>query len=156
MSFVPRSSGVTALCLALAIGAVTACKTAPLVDPPRIAAATSPDASRAAIVRALVACEYVIDEESPGRIRARLQGGGWAMIVDILYDHDISIHYTDSVGLSYQLKNDVAYIHKGYNSRAEELAQEIQRQVMLVSLENRPVPRVSSPPTPTPPPASSP
>jgi hypothetical protein len=122
----------------------------PLVDPPSTPAAATPQASRAAIIRALVQYQYGIDEESPGRIRARLQRSGWTYVIDILYDKNISIHYADSVGLSYEVKNDVPYIHRGYNGRTDDLLIEIQRQVMIASSEDRPMPSVSSPATPPP------
>lgn len=145
-----RTPSVTALCLALALG-VTACRIVPLVDPPRTPAAETSQASRAAIIRALVEYGYIVDEESPGRIRARLQKSGWSYAVDILYDKDISIHYADSAGLSYQVKQDVPYIHRGYNRRTDDLLAEIRRQVTIASIESRPMPGVGSPPPPPPP-----
>jgi hypothetical protein len=145
----PRSLSLAVLCLVLAAGTVTGCRTAPLVDPPRTQVAATPELTRAAIIRALVRFNYQVDEESPGRIRARLARNAWVMIVEISYDRDVSVRYADSVGLDYEVKDDVAYIHKNYNSRADQLLKEIQRQVMIAGLENRGLPSVSQPkPTP--------
>lgn len=149
----PRSLSLAVLCLALASSAVTGCRTAPLVDPPRTQAASTPELTRAAIIRALVRYSYTLDEESPGRIRARLARNSWTMIVEISYDRDVAVRYADSVGLDYEVKDDVAYIHKNYNARADQLLKEIQRQVMIAGLENRGLPKVSQP---KPPPAAAP
>ena len=149
-----RGMSVTALCLALALVAVTGCKTVPLVDPPRIEAAPTPELSRVAIIRGLATYYYTVDEESPGRIRARLQNNSWTMIVEILYGRDISVHYADSVSLDYEVRNDVPYIHRNYNYRADDLVKEIQRQIVIVTLEAKGLPPAAGPAkSPPPPPA---
>jgi hypothetical protein len=128
---------------------VIGCKTAPLVEAPRIPihSGSTPELTRAGIIRALINLEYLVDEEGPGRIRARYQQNSWTMVVDITYGKDVAIQYADSIGLQYKVVNDVAYIHSGYNWRVQELATEIQRQMMIVELESRPMP--TAPATPT-------
>lgn len=150
MSSSSRSVSVIALCLALTMTAVTACTTVPLVDPPRTPAGPTPEQSRAAIIRALADFRYVVDEESPGRIRARLQKNAWTMIVEVDYGKDIAVHYADSVGLDYEVEDDVPQIHQNYNVRAEQLVVEIRRQIDIVALESRGLPSVggSTPPPP--------
>jgi hypothetical protein len=61
-------------------------------------------------------------------------------VVDITYGKDVAIQYVDSIGLRYKVENDVTYIHRGYNMRVQELAKEIQRQIMIAGLESRPMP----------------
>jgi hypothetical protein len=126
----------------------------PLADPPPFRSAATPELSRIAIIRALADQRYTIDEESPGRIRARLQRNSWTMIVEVLYANDVSVHYADSVGLKYEVEDDVPQIHENYNARAASLSKEIQRQLDIVALESRGVP--SANPVGTPPPAPSP
>jgi hypothetical protein len=138
------------LCLTLSLGAVTACRTAPLVDPPPAPPAATPELTRAAIIRALGTYHYIIDEESPGRIRARMQRNSWTMVVEVHYGQDITVHYADSINLRYQVKDDVAYIHKNYNGRVVELVTEIERQIEIVTLEAKGLP---APPPPANPPA---
>jgi hypothetical protein len=106
----------------------------------------TPELTRAAIIRALIGLEYVVDEESPGRIRARYAQNAWTMVVDITYGKDIAIQYVDSIGLRYKVENDVTYIHRGYNARVQELAKEIQRQIMIAGLESRPMPTAPAAP----------
>jgi hypothetical protein len=129
------------LCLALA-AAVSGCKIVPLVEAPRMRAGDTPELTRAGIIRALIALEYVVDEESPGRVRARYEQNSWTMVVDITYGNDVAIQYADSRGLSFRVQDDVTYIHRGYNTRVQELAKEIQRQIMIAGLETRPMPTV--------------
>ncbi len=139
-----------ALCL---VTALTACRSVLLADPPQTAGGATQEQSRTAIIRALGDLRYSVDEESPGRIRARLQRNAWAMIVDITYDKAIRIRYADSMGLDYAVENDVAYIHQSYNSRAAALQKEIQRQLTIVALENKGLPpaSVGGGPPPAPP-----
>ncbi|HTO08608.1 MAG TPA: hypothetical protein VMR86_16285 [Myxococcota bacterium] len=140
-----------ALCLALA-AALSGCKIVPLVEAPRMRAGDTPELTRSAIIRALIGFEYMVDEESPGRIRARYEQNSWTMVVDITYGQDVAIQYADSVGLGHKVEHDVSYIHRGYNERVQELAKEIQRQIMIASLETRPMPTAS--PAPPPPPTT--
>lgn len=135
---------------------LTGCKSVPLADPVEIPAGATPEQSRAAIIRALAEQRYVMDEESPGRIRARLQRNAWTMIVDVTYDQRIAVHYADSMGLYYRIEDDVPLIHRNYNSRADSLQKEIQRQLMIVSLEYKGVPKVGGAPATAPPPANPP
>jgi hypothetical protein len=138
---------VTALCLALTLGAVTGCTMVPPAAPPRTAAGPTPEQSRAAIIQALATHEYIVDEESPGRIRASMLRDSWTMVIEVFYDKDISVHYADSRNLDYEVRNDVAYIHRNFNVRADELLVEIQRRLVVVALEYCGLP---APPTPQP------
>lgn len=118
-------------------------------------AADTPDLTRKAIVRALINLEYMVDEESPGRIRARYEQNSWTMVVDITYAQDVAIQYADSIGLGFKVEKDKSYIHRGYNSRVQELAKEIQRQIMIAGLEERQMPAAPAH-AGTPPPAPAP
>src|SRR5258705_1748618 len=150
---------VIALCLALVLGAAAGCRTAPLVDPPPTAAGPTTEQSRVAIIRALANYHYTVDEESPGRIRARMAKNSWTMVIEVFYAKDISIHYADSANLDYEVMNDVAYIHRNYNGRVADLRVEIERQLVVVALEYRGLPKVGGAqalPQASPPPSSSP
>jgi hypothetical protein len=127
---------VTVACLALALLAASGCRTAPLVDPPPTAAGPTPEQTRIAVLRALATKRFVVDEESPGRIRARLQKNSWSLVVEVLYGKDVSMHYADSVNLRYKVENDVAYIHRNYNGFVRELQDEIQRQLIVEARED--------------------
>ena len=141
---------VIAVCL---VTALTGCRSVPLVDPPAMPAGATPEQSRAAILRALADQRYNVDEESPGRIRARLQRNAWTMIVEVTYAQAINVRYADSVGLDFEVENDVPHIHQNYNSRAAALQKEIQRQLTIVALEDKGVPKVGGAPPATAPPA---
>jgi hypothetical protein len=157
----PRNSLSLAVCLVTGLALLTGCKSVPLADPPPSRAGATPQQSRTAIIRALGDLRYVVDEESPGRIRARLQRNAWTMIVEITYGQSIAVRYADSVGLDYELEGDAPYIHQNYNARAAALQKEIQRQLTIVALEDKGVPSVgggqatapqASPPAENPPP----
>src|SRR5262245_55897928 len=131
-----------AVCL---VTAVTGCRTVPLADPPRVKGGETPQQSRTAIIRAFADLRYVVDEESPGRIRGRLQRNAWSMIVEVAYSDGIKVRYADSLGMDYAVENDIAYIHQNYNVRAAALLKEIQRQLTIVALEDKGVPNVAAP-----------
>jgi hypothetical protein len=148
---------LTALLLALTASALAACKSVPLAPAPHLWAASTPEHSRDAIIAALIRYGYVVDEEAPGVMRARLQKNAWSMIVEVRYDEkEISVNYADSHNLMYEVRHDVPYIHKGYNARAQELADEIKRQISIVELKSRPMPTAASPTTAKPPPPAPP
>jgi hypothetical protein len=126
-----------------------------LVNPPTVQGAPTPEVTRTAILRAALREEYFIDQDLPGRIRARYQGGDWFMSVEIEYADTISIHYFDSRAIDYQLRDGVPYIHRGYNYRAQELLDSIQRELELMAAipVDAKMPSVGSPRPPEPPPA---
>ena len=122
-----------ALALTLIAASLAACTSVPLVDPPTIRGAATPEVTRAAILRALVRGEYRIEEDVPGRVRGRRQTPGWFMTVDVFYGRDVSIRYADSGGLYYATRSGVPYIHRGYVARAQELLMAIQAEIRLLS-----------------------
>jgi hypothetical protein len=145
---------LTALCVVLTASALAGCRSAPLAPAPHVFAASTREKTREAIVAALIAQQYVADEETTGRIRARLQNNSWSMVVEVRYDdRDVSVNYADSHNLMYEMRQDTPYIHRNYNLRAQELADEIKHQIANIELRTRPMPAAATPP---PPPAPAP
>jgi len=134
-----------ALTLALAAIAVTAgCRMAPLMDPRPVAVSTSPEETRVAIVRALMRNRWVVESEKPGEIVARLNGGGWNMVVAIHYADQVTFNYVSSFNLGYDDSEGAPQIHRGYNARAKSLADEIALQIAMQRATETPA--VAAPP----------
>ena len=127
----PRVSLAVGLLAALA--GLTACSSVPLKDPPTVQGAQTPELTRVAILSGAYREEWTIDQDVPGRVRARVTGSDWFMSVDIVYGSDISIRFAESNGLGYQLRKGVAYIHGGYNSRCQDLLTAIQEELQLMA-----------------------
>jgi len=123
------------------------CRTAPLVDPPAIAASETPEQTRVAVVRALMRNRWVIESESPGEIIARLDGRGWNIVVAVHYANQVSLSYVSSQNLDYETSNGAAHIHKGYNARVRRLSDEIGLQIAMQRATEPPA--VAAPPPAT-------
>src|SRR6516162_9339144 len=125
--------GRHAIALVVLWAAVSGCASGPLQNPLKVQGMATTELTRIAILRAASREDWLVDQEAPGRIRARVQGSGWFMSTDIEYGSDITIHYADSQGLGYQLRKGHPYIHGGYNSRCEDLLQAIEDEMKLMA-----------------------
>jgi hypothetical protein len=119
--------------LVVAVAGMTACSSVPLQNPPTVQSVLTPELTRVAILRAASREEWSIDQDVPGKVRARVTGSGWFMSVDVSYGPEISMQYAESAGLGYQLKRQVPYIHGGYNSRCQDLLAAIQQEMQLMA-----------------------
>ena len=122
-----------AIALWIALAGLTACSTVPLQNPPTVQGMSTPELTRVAVLRGAYREEWTIDEDVPGRVRARVTGSDWFMSVDIEYGSEISIRHAESNGLGYQLRKGVPYIHGGYNSRCQDLLAAIQDEMQLMA-----------------------
>lgn len=138
----------------LLVALLAACRTVPLADPPPVAGLPSPDLTRVAIHRALAREGFDIDEETPGRVRAHLHRRDWTMVVELDYAKYVAIRYVDSERLDYEIRHGKKYIHKGYNARAQRLADSVQREARLILAEVDPDAFLGQPPVSEPPPES--
>jgi len=117
---------------------------APLVDPQPIAASETPEQTRVAVVRGLMRNRWVIQSERPGEITARLDGGGWNIVVAVHYADRVSVSYVSSKNLDYETSNGAARIHKAYNARVRKLSDEIALQIAMQRATE--LPAVAAPP----------
>jgi hypothetical protein len=126
------------LFFAVSVGlAAAGCRTVPLVDPPPIPAAATPEETRAAILRALtVGGGYAVVADQPGQIVARYAYVDWNMVVSIAYSNEVSVRYVSSVGLGYAISDGVPIIHRGYNKRAQRLSDVIASEIAISRVTN--------------------
>ena len=122
-----------AIALWIALAGLTACSTVPLQNPPTVQGMSTPELTRIAVLRGAYREEWTIDEDVPGRVRARVTGSDWFMSVDVVYGAEISIRFAESTGLGYQLRKGEPYIHGGYNSRCQDLLTAIQGEMQLLA-----------------------
>ena len=127
------SKAARGLSLVLVVAALTACTTVKLINPPTVQGAATSELTRTAILRAAMREEFFIDQDLPGRVRARYQDPDWFMSVEIEYGDTVTIRYFDSRAIDYQLRDGVPYIHRGYNYRAQELLDAIQKELELMA-----------------------
>ncbi len=130
--------------LLLALGAA-GCKTRPLVAPAPVLAAENPAQTRAAILRALIEEDYAIVSEQPGEVVARYRGRDWNMVVAVDYSNQVTVRYVSSEGLSYGSKDGALVIHRGYNSRVQDLSDEIATEIAIARATST-LPPVAAPP----------
>jgi hypothetical protein len=140
--------------LLLLVVLLAACRIVPLADPPPIAAGLpTPELTRLAVHRALALEGFVVEEEVPGRVRAHLQRRDWAMLVEVDYGADVTIHYVASTALHFEVRDGKRYIHHGYNERAQRLADSVRHEAQLILADVDPDAflgkSVSAPPPPT-------
>lgn len=124
-----------ALALALWLGACAV--SAPVLNPSGIPAAPRDDLTRLAIQRACALVGFTIQEEVPGRVRARIARNEWMIEVDVLYGGPtVSIRYANSNELGYYVgKDGHPHIRSSYNGWVTRLADAIQRNARLVAAE---------------------
>lgn len=118
--------------LVLALLVLSACRIVPLADPRPVTTKLSPEMTQLAIHRALLREGFDVKEDVPGRVRAQLHRRDWTMVVDVTYGQDVEIHYVGSQSLQYGKRHGVPYIHRGYNTRVQRLADSIQREATLI------------------------
>lgn len=130
--------------VALALGAA-GCKTRPLVAPAPVLAAENPAQTRAAILRALIENNYAVVSEQPGEVVARYRGRNWNMVVAVDYSNQVTVRYVSSEGLGYGGKDGTPVIHRGYNSRVQDLSDEIATEIAIARASSA-LPPVAAPP----------
>jgi hypothetical protein len=135
--------------VSLALLAPVACASPqPLVNPAPIAAASTPHQTRVAILRALADKGYTLESERAGDVVARYSERNWHMVIEIAYSNEVTIRYVSSENLDYG-KSDkgVPVIHRGYNTRVQQLAKEIGTEVTIARIADTPPPVGSPPPS---------
>lgn len=108
---------------------------APLVNPPPIAVTTkmSTDNVLKAIKMALVHRGWTITELKPGIVDSTLNLRDHTARIEIDYSTtSVRIKYLDSTNLKYEVKNGTPYIHKNYLGWVENLATDIQGNLLLL------------------------
>jgi hypothetical protein len=143
-----RISGSRVLALIFAVSlalAAAGCKTRPIVAPAPILAAETPEQTRAAILRSLIENHYVVVSDKPGEVVARYRGRDWNMVVAVDYSNQVSVRYVSSEGLGYGSKDGTTVIHRGYNTRVQDLSDEIGTEIAIVRATS-PLPAVAAPP----------
>ena len=146
-SFV-RSRALVAIA-SLALLAAVACATPqPLANPAPIAAASTPQQTRVAILRALAHKGYTLESEREGDVVARYSERNWHMVIEIAYSNEITIRYVNSENLDYGKSDQgVTVIHRGYNTRVQQLAKEIGTEVTIARITDTPPPVAAPPPS---------
>lgn len=118
--------------LALLMGA----RQVPLVDPEPFAVAAGLSEAKVAksIKAALVGRQWEITEEKPGKIISTLHLREHMAKISIDYDTSkIAIRYLDSGELMYAQKKGVTVIHRNYLNWIQNLVNDIQRNMVLVT-----------------------
>jgi hypothetical protein len=118
--------------LALALLLLASCRIVPLVEPKPVSTTLAPEQKQLAIHRALAREGFDVREDAPSRIRAQLHRRDWTIVVDVTYAQEIEIHYVGSQSLDYDTRHGVPYIHRGYNTHVQRLADSIQREATLI------------------------
>jgi len=153
-TFFVRSRALLAIG-SLALLATVACASPqPLVNPAPIAAASTPQQTRVAVLRALAHKGYTLESERAGDVVARYSERNWHMVIEIAYSNEVTIGYVSSENLDYG-KSDkgVTVIHRGYNTRVQQLAKEIGTEVTIARITDTPPPAGTPPPVAAPPPS---
>ncbi|HTO08609.1 MAG TPA: hypothetical protein VMR86_16290 [Myxococcota bacterium] len=116
---------------------LTACASGPVLDPSGIPGAPRDDLTLLAIRRACAVVGFTIQEEVPGRVRARVARHEWMLEVDVLYGGPtVSIRYANSNELGYWVgKDGRPHIRSSYNDWVMRLADAIQRNAKLVAAD---------------------
>lgn len=146
-----RSRALLAIASLALLTAVACATRQPLVSPAPIAAASTPQQTRVAILRALAHNGYTLESEREGDVVARYSERNWHMVIEIAYSNEITIRYVSSENIDYG-KSDkgVTVIHRGYNTRVQQLAKEIGTEVAIARITDTPPPVGTPPPAPTP------
>jgi hypothetical protein len=132
------------LILAVSLASAAGC-TAPLLTPTPISSVGGPEATRAAILRALAEEDFVFVSERPGEIVARYGDDDWNMVVAVDYAQKVSIRYVSSENLRYRTDDGTPVIRRGYNGRVQRLADQIGSELMIARIATG-MPAVAAPP----------
>lgn len=137
------------LIFALALLAAVACASPqPLVDPKPIAAASTAQQTRVAILRALAHNDFVVESESEGVVIARYGERNWNMVIEVAYSNEVTIRYVSSEGIDYGKSDEgVTVIHRGYNLRVKQLSKEIGTEITIARITETPPPVGAPPPS---------
>lgn len=131
--------------------AFSGCRSRPLMTPAPIYSTMEADRNRQAILRGMAVHRWLLVDEVPGRLTARLDKGSGkhVAIVDIEYDdRSIAITYHSSSGLRCEPVGDsCSSIHRAYNRWVVQLAKDIEYSVAMVRIESQPSPAVAAPPS---------
>ncbi|KAA3611763.1 MAG: hypothetical protein DWQ01_06680 [Planctomycetota bacterium] len=117
---------------------LAACSATPLLDPEPFPTQLNEEVTREAVIRGMAVRGWVVEEENPGRVLARLNLRSHVVKVLIRYDEEqVSLEYSDSANMDYQNSDDGEFIHKNYNSWVRNLAGDIQAQLSVSRLDER-------------------
>ncbi|MDR3387110.1 MAG: hypothetical protein P4L92_08675 [Rudaea sp.] len=102
-------------------------------DPIAVPAKVTNEQETKAIKAALLHRQWIIAAEKPGEVDGTLQQNEYTVRIAVSYDpQTIRIRYVDSVNLKYEKKKDgVEYIHKNYPGWIQDLARDIQSNLIL-------------------------
>lgn len=116
--------------LALALGLLAGCRSAPLALPAPIQVSPPRDDVREVILRGMRARGWQTVEEEPGRIRAEISVRAHRGTVDILYTPtQVSFAHVGTQNLDERQRNGQIVLHTNYNSWLRYLRSDIEREL---------------------------
>ena len=110
----------------------------PLVDPPVVAV---PEATAAAVVeKAIIGSGvrrgWTVIERQPGAVTLRYSPRGFSVTVKVSYDaKGVNVRYADSYDMEYGNQGGHAVIHPNYNRWVNNLAHDIEGEMMLSAIK---------------------